>query len=76
MGRICDERFGFERKCVRCCVSGPGLIVFNIPAAEIPLGLNSTEAFALIVPGLPKTYPGGTVSIVLSVRGSATTPPS
>ncbi len=58
---------------VQCCVSAPGLIVFNIPAAEIPLGLNSTEAFALIVPGLPKTYPGGTVSIVLSVRCSATT---
>jgi hypothetical protein len=50
-----------------------GLIKFNIPASEIPLGLNSTEAFAGIVPGLPKTYPGGTVSIVLTVGSAAST---
>ncbi len=32
-----------------------------------------TEAYAGIVPGLPKTYPGGTVSIVLTVGSAAST---
>lgn len=44
-----------------------GLFSFPIPSADLPLGLNETSAYASIVPGLPKAFPNGVVSVVLSL---------
>jgi hypothetical protein len=36
---------------------------------DIPLGLNETDGYALIAPGLPKAFPHSTVSIVVAFSG-------
>jgi len=43
------------------------LLHFSISAEQLPFGFNSTKAYSGIVPGFPTKYPGGTVSIALSI---------
>ena len=43
------------------------LLQWSVPAAAMPLGLNSSAAYALIAPGLPAAFPGDDVSLALSV---------
>lgn len=47
--------------------SSASLLQWALPSAALPLGLNTTAAYALIAPGLPKAYPGAAVSLNLSV---------
>jgi len=44
-----------------------GLLSIPIPSVDMPLHFNETSAYAGIVPGLPKAFPNGTVSAVLSL---------
>ena len=44
-----------------------GLCAWPIPSRSVPLGFNSTAAYGLIAPGLPKAYPGGAVSLQLAL---------
>jgi hypothetical protein len=42
------------------------LTVWPIAPADIPLGLNVSDAYAIIAPGLPKAFPHATVSITVA----------
>ena len=44
------------------------LFAWSIPPSEVPLGLNSTQAYALIAPGLQKAFPGGSVGIEIAIQ--------
>lgn len=46
-----------------------GLFAWAVPARDVPLGLNATAAYALIAPGLPKAYPGGSVALGIALVG-------
>jgi hypothetical protein len=46
-----------------------GDLTWTVPPHDIPLGFNSSAAFALIAPGLPAAFPGAPVQLGVAVTG-------